>query len=211
MQPLTGFSHVHTDIPFASDFRCRRQCRAPALLRSVSAWDCHRYAGSMARMTSLDNWVHQQLTGERTPAKPPGPILLVFVTVAVAVWVCVKRNWWPSRFGAHTWADPLLAHLVVLVRSGRRWPGVGDPNPLRARSRPTLVLVGTPCARSRRCRLHVRGVRTEHDLPRQSERVRRHLPRHPTEPRHLPRGVRDRSVRHQTRGSRSVGRDPFRR
>lgn len=68
----------------------------------------------MARKTSLDNWVHQQLTGERTRAKPPGPILLVFVTVAVAVWVCVKRNWWPSPFGARTWADPLLVHLVVL-------------------------------------------------------------------------------------------------
>ncbi|OZF26006.1 DUF1109 domain-containing protein [Rhodococcus sp. 14-2483-1-2] len=74
----------------------------------------------MARKTSLDGWVHQQLTGEQTRSKPPrskppGPILLTFVTAAVAVWVCVKRNWWPSPFGAHTWADPLLAHLLVLV------------------------------------------------------------------------------------------------
>jgi len=68
----------------------------------------------MARLTSLDNWVHQHLTGERTRAKPPGPILLVFVTFAVAIWVCVKRNWWPSPFGGHTWADPLLAHVLVL-------------------------------------------------------------------------------------------------
>ena len=69
----------------------------------------------MARRTSLDSWVYRRLTAEPTLAKPPGPILLTFVTVAAAVWVCVKRNFWPSPFGAHTWLDPLLAHLVVLA------------------------------------------------------------------------------------------------
>lgn len=69
----------------------------------------------MARTTSLDRWVYRRLTAEPSLAKPPGPILLTIVTVAVAVWVCVKRNFWPSPFGAHTWLDPLLAHLVVLA------------------------------------------------------------------------------------------------
>lgn len=43
------------------------------------------------------------------PAKPPGPVILALTAVIVAVWLCQHYKFWPSPFGRHTWADPLLA------------------------------------------------------------------------------------------------------
>ncbi|CCQ14622.1 putative uncharacterized protein [Rhodococcus sp. AW25M09] len=69
----------------------------------------------MAVMKEIDKWVGSRLTGVPTRSKPPGPILLAFVTVAVIVWVCVDRNWWPSPFGSYAWLDPLLAAIVCVL------------------------------------------------------------------------------------------------
>lgn len=60
----------------------------------------------------------------RRAAKPPGPILLAFTTIAVLALVCMSGNWWPSPRGYFAWLDPLLvgaAAVVVLLTSGLVW------------------------------------------------------------------------------------------
>ncbi|MGV8875532.1 MAG: DUF1109 domain-containing protein [Rhodococcus sp. (in: high G+C Gram-positive bacteria)] len=69
----------------------------------------------MVVMREIDKWMGTRLVGVPTRSKPPGPILLAFVTVAVIVWVCVERNWWPSPFGSYAWLDPLLAAMVCVL------------------------------------------------------------------------------------------------
>lgn len=51
------------------------------------------------------------------PAKPPGPVILASTVLTVAVWLCLHYNLWPSPFGRHTWADPLLAAASAVVTS----------------------------------------------------------------------------------------------
>ncbi|MET4046301.1 MULTISPECIES: DUF1109 domain-containing protein [unclassified Rhodococcus (in: high G+C Gram-positive bacteria)] len=69
----------------------------------------------MAVMKEINKWIGSRPTGLPTRSKPPGPILLAFVTVAVIVWVCLDRNWWPSPFGSYTWLDPLLAAMACVL------------------------------------------------------------------------------------------------
>ena len=60
----------------------------------------------------------------REPAKPPGPILLAFTTIAVVALVFMSFNRWPSPRGAFAWFDPLLvgaAAVVVLLTVGLIW------------------------------------------------------------------------------------------
>lgn len=59
------------------------------------------------RSIDTPDWQQEQ-------AKPPGPILLSFTVVAVLVWICIQRNWWPSPFGRFAWLDPLLVGAATL-------------------------------------------------------------------------------------------------
>lgn len=58
------------------------------------------------------------------PNKPPGPIHLTFTVVPVLILVCSYYDWWPSRYGSSSWADPLLfgaAALLILAVVGPVW------------------------------------------------------------------------------------------
>ncbi|OZC79563.1 hypothetical protein CH251_01405 [Rhodococcus sp. 06-462-5] len=60
----------------------------------------------------------------RQAAKPPGPILLAFTTIAVFALVCMSMNRWPSPRGDFAWLDPLLVGavaVVVLLTVGLLW------------------------------------------------------------------------------------------
>ncbi|MFI8566310.1 hypothetical protein ACIGGF_07080 [Rhodococcus sp. NPDC078407] len=60
----------------------------------------------------------------RKAAKPPGPILLAFTTIAVVALVVMSGNWWPSPRGYFAWFDPLLVGavaVVVLLTVGLLW------------------------------------------------------------------------------------------
>ncbi|MDZ7917305.1 MAG: hypothetical protein U5N21_13045 [Rhodococcus sp. (in: high G+C Gram-positive bacteria)] len=60
----------------------------------------------------------------RQAAKPPGPILLAFTTIAVVALVFMSMNRWPSPRGFFAWLDPLLVGaiaIVVLLTVGLVW------------------------------------------------------------------------------------------
>lgn len=46
---------------------------------------------------------------------PPGPRLLAAACAALAVLLCVRYDWWPSRYGTLPRPDPLLCAAVALV------------------------------------------------------------------------------------------------
>ena len=92
-------------------------------------WDpergCHlRRVGNTTIIERLKNRLIESANAPRKAAKPPGPILLVFTTIAAVTWVCVSRNWWPSPYGQFAWFDPLLAgasSILVLLIVGLIW------------------------------------------------------------------------------------------
>lgn len=71
-----------------------------------------------------EGFVDRALTTEPDRNKPPGPVLLAFTVVPVLDLVCIYYDWWPSRYGAVRWADPLLfgaAAVLVLAVVGLVW------------------------------------------------------------------------------------------
>lgn len=78
----------------------------------------------MTKLQALDAWLAGKPTGEPELRKPPGQMLLAIVSAAVAVWICLQRNLWPSPFGKFAWLDPLLvtlAMILVFVAVGLFW------------------------------------------------------------------------------------------
>ena len=64
------------------------------------------------------------MSGKDKPNKPPGPIHLAFTVVPILILVCIYYDWWPSRYGRSSWADPLLfgaASLLTLAVVGLVW------------------------------------------------------------------------------------------
>jgi hypothetical protein len=58
------------------------------------------------------------------PNKPPGPIHLALTAVSLLILVCIYYDWWPSRYGTSSWADPMLfgaAALLILAALGLVW------------------------------------------------------------------------------------------
>jgi hypothetical protein len=58
------------------------------------------------------------------PNKPPGPIQLTFTVLPVLILLCIYYDWWPSRYGNSSWADPLLfgaVALLILAVTGLVW------------------------------------------------------------------------------------------
>ncbi|MDG3011810.1 hypothetical protein G4X40_16820 [Rhodococcus sp. D2-41] len=47
-------------------------------------------------------------TEQARPRKPPGAVHLALTLVPLVVLACIYYDWWPSRYGAARWADPLL-------------------------------------------------------------------------------------------------------
>ncbi|OZD44025.1 hypothetical protein CH252_23740 [Rhodococcus sp. 06-1477-1B] len=83
-------------------------------------WDpergCHlRRVGNTTIIERLKNRLIESANASRKAAKPPGPILLVFTTIAAVTWVCVSRNWWPSPYGDPTGPDQFLLGLIATV------------------------------------------------------------------------------------------------
>ncbi len=50
--------------------------------------------------------------------RPPGPVVPALTALAVGVLLCLRYGWWPSRFGALHWAEPLLVCAGAVLALG---------------------------------------------------------------------------------------------